>query len=843
LIYNNRTWTDEVNSTTLVYNITCVDDNGDSTYSIDKYINLIIDIVNPNITINNPPVDGSGVYLNASNVTINFTLTDDNLYAFNLTCYNKSTGLLHYSEQVLDLNDTIYNYSKSLSFRDIGVEECNLTAADGHTDEEFKAAYYTEPNKIVISPDRIDTNIEIIYDDRNSINLDKFEMDEEYDRLSPIFNFNVDSKDVPVLCEKGQILNCQNPDTNYEDVYWTVKYEGTAYYREPTSGIKGHIIILPENGDITKGIWYDAVDNFNGSNIDIEIDNVNREVRYHERIKYGDFYKSKEIQMVTRSLGGLNSESVLWNFTILESKAIDFYAHNIYDNADILEFNLTVNNGSIYNYSTANGSISIVIGNESNTIFVFSDDYYNNHTLISVDLNTSESYNYSFWQTELTITTVNLQDGSIVADVNMSTLNDTIYYSNSSNPSIFYLNISDYVLSVTGPIINGSSDYYTGITALGTYSYQFNVSSNFSVNIFDELTTDYFNMSSPDSITQYVYCSSGTTYSYDIVSNSSSFIPPCQFDKIKYSVQYPSERYYRTLLPRAFNISTGNVSVWLVNLDTTQVIFNTFEIYTLIYEYENLRLYFKKNIGADEYVITSDYINVENKVGTYLMLGEEYTVEIVADNYDSRNLGFYTADVEGEKIIRLFEIDFNPNPTDIYYNSTWWLETDNTTSPDRAKVTYYSENVDEVTLTVYNNSISGAQLYTTTLYTDTGIFYYAPSATYENYTFLMNLNITTDDNGTSVVFNKVWRSRSDIPLQIVLLGYISQNWLQIFLSILLGVIALLFTVRTADIGGVVFIGIASMFIYFGWWYISAVSFGLAAVSSVINFLKKRDMEH
>jgi len=86
-------------------------------------------------------------------------------------------------------------------------------------------------------------------------------------------------------------------------------------------------------------------------------------------------------------------------------------------------------------------------------------------------------------------------------------------------------------------------------------------------------------------------------------------------------------------------------------------------------------------------------------------------------------------------------------------------------------------------------------------------------------------------------YKKVWRLKNDIRLGI--LEYVSVNELQIFMLIFLAVISLIFTWKTADIGGLVFIGISFVFVMFGWITISSITFGLAILISVINFLKRK----
>jgi hypothetical protein len=355
--------------------------------------------------------------------------------------------------------------------------------------------------------------------------------------------------------------------------------------------------------------------------------------------------------------------------------------------------------------------------------------------------------------------------------------------------------------------------------------------------LYDERTLDLFNISSPDEIYQYTYCKNEDTFSILINTTNYSYIVPCEIEKIRFVVNYPTDTYYRTLLPLAFNVSNATQRVWLINLDTSTSIFNTFQLYTLIDRYTNPKLYLTKNINGTNYYITSDFFNVETKVGTYLLYGEQYHVIIEADEFESRDLGFYTADSTGDKLINLFELKLESQPTDSQLNTSWWIEKDNTTGVNRVKVSYKAYDTTNAEVKIYNDSINGDILYSSSLTTDTGVFYYAPTAEYSNKTLYVTLNVTKGD-GKSVYFQNTYGNRvGTFLLDIIGLGYVDRDWFAMMLIIMLSCIALIFSFGTASVGGLVFVAFAWLLVWFGWIYIGALCLGLGILVAVGNMLK------
>ena len=522
-----------------------------------------------------------------------------------------------------------------------------------------------------------------------------------------------------------------------------------------------------------------------------------------------------------------------------QAPTLIFSGRNAYDNT-ALSFNLTTNNGITTNNYIINDNATIIMLCIPYNITTSSAGYYGSNFTIDNPCNASNPVNLTFYQSRLTIGIKSGTTGLFVNGPTVNVKNNSIIKTNiaSNGTTVYYLNTGYYQINVSGGSLI-SNTTYSNINTGDTYL-ELIVFSNFTIFLKDEKTLGDFNISSPTTIQQYVYCNDSNVIVSTINTTNFTLSVGCYFQKVKYIVTYPADQYYRTILGSVFNSSVNNVTVFLVNLDNTQVIFNTFQLYTLINNYINPKLYFTKNINGINYVITSDDFNVETKVGTYLMYGEQYNIIMVADNYPAASLGFYTADSAGEKLIRLFNIDINANPTAVWLNNTFYATVDNSTNTKRLKLAYEGYNVQSVVLNIYNETTDSTPIHTATLTSNDGIFFYTPADYAANYTFKVRMNMTLQNNQV-YTYSTDMRLDDRTILDIVFQGYITPTFFAWFLAILMATIALLFTVRTADIGGFIFLGLGGLFSFLGWVVIANITFGLALMIAILSFLKDKDM--
>jgi len=274
-----------------------------------------IDTQKPIITINinSPSINNNSVYANVTNVTFNYTIFDNNLWGYNLTCRNNNSEI-EYTRQLTGITNSSYNITLSNAFRVTGVKNCSLQVADSHTDTEFTREIYIEPKKGLENEKLIINNgeLEVFYDsDRSTLKLTSVSYEQKQDRISPIFNYE------------------KPTETKEEYIEWGIKFKGRAELVEQ-SKYKGHIVIVPESGILSDAYWVDAED-YTDNPVETVIDKD--QIRYRVNIK-----DTKALEYKTESIGGLNVETLNFSFRVVNLTS-NFTSYN---NATIQRYPFTV---------------------------------------------------------------------------------------------------------------------------------------------------------------------------------------------------------------------------------------------------------------------------------------------------------------------------------------------------------------------------------------------------------------------------------------------------------------------------------------------------------------------
>jgi hypothetical protein len=481
----------------------------------------------------------------------------------------------------------------------------------------------------------------------------------------------------------------------------------------------------------------------------------------------------------------------------------------------------TLGQSATYNisiYDTANNLINttqyyglnLVSFNNNSILYINSTDYLNIYN-ITTNASNQTNYNLSFYSINLTINVIDGIFNALISNAIINISNTTYNYLNISTlttgSSIYYLNTSvNYSLNISklGYIENFTIFNYT---AKGVYTKNITLSNGGSIFLKDEQSEGYFNISSPSFITEYIYCDTGAVYSINITGVSLTYPLFCNTTKIKFVVIYPTDRYYRTILTNKTNIS--NTTIWLINLDTTQMIFNTFEIFDLTNEYHNISLYLTKNINFVDYFITGDYIDVEKKIGAYLMLGEQYTLHIESNEQPTRVFGSYTANEAGNKVIKLLELTTGAVPTGEYENNYWYVDLTNGT-PKQLVVTYNSTpdlsvfNLQIYALNYSNNSFA-MPIFNTNSMTQSGQIINDIPTPYENFSLLVKSTFFKTD-GSKINFTTTEyqnEGRVSFILNMISAGYVTRDTVNWWGMGFVSVIALIFGALSSGYGAII----------------------------------------
>lgn len=766
-------------------------------------------------------------------VSYNFTFFDYNLFQAMVNVSCELSGTIYYWE-ILDINTTLYSIADTIDLSGYTLQKCNFfsAASDDHTKKEWKIAPGQEKKLSdgleFNTPEKI--NVKITANEAKNIIKDK-DKKEKKNKGKTTTNKVKDTK-TTVKEDRTSFEFKLEELTSY--LVFDLETTQPLYYR--ASGYPAHFVSWNDNEH--KGNWID----FKANGLSLDDYTVIKISDYHYEIIINS---DVEIDSITfESLGGTNVENSSFDFYI--GGAINVSGLNIYDNTSFGDFYVDIISTDDYSpYTTTTIYIPGTYGwieNISNGNFTFdfraSGRYFNQSYSVTVE-NVTQERPYETYESIVLIYFKNIKTLVPITYVS-TTINNSItdfskqYDSESNSYIIYYLNASDYTFyGNNSNYIPYENTFSTTLLSNQTLTYYFYLYSSFV--LLDEATEGEFNVSSADSIKFVLYCFN-TTYTTIINSSTQNLPIVCDYDKFKFVLTYGTESYYRTFIyeePEIFN-----VSVYLIDLTTTQSIYNSFIIDDLLSEYDNPSLYVKKIIGDKTVIITADYADVENKIGAYLIQNHEYIIEVDSDNNPIRLMGTYSADSPGDKNVRLYDVTIAPEPSGFSNAVSSVLSMQNISDTPFIVGSYEDKSnlTDSVTFTIYEGTVGGTVLLSTTYYNVSSIDLTFNVSEYSNSTLIGTISI--DYNGQNYEYGKILHSVTEILLGIN--QYLSGSFLNWFFTLLLGVLALMATIRSANIMSIVLVAMASLFTLFGWFGISWSILILALLISLLSFLKQEE---
>ena len=182
--------------------------------------------------------------------------------------------------------------------------------------------------------------------------------------------------------------------------------------------------------------------------------------------------------------------------------------------------------------------------------------------------------------------------------------------------------------------------------------------------------------------------------------------------KLNWQNHLGQNNYYRTLIP---SLSSTSIDWFMIDVDNQLGLQIIIALNDLTGDFVLGDTILTKYIsGATRNIITQTF-NVENKVTTYLIKNELYTLSVRSrDGTQERNIGFFVADAAGEKIITLPTIDFVPQDAILGNTVNWQWNT--TQYLFRLRYNDSQLKTDNITFTIYNGTNLTQVLYTTTSY-------------------------------------------------------------------------------------------------------------------------------
>lgn len=345
----------------------------------------------------------------------------------------------------------------------------------------------------------------------------------------------------------------------------------------------------------------------------------------------------------------------------------------------------------------------------------------------------------------------------------------------------------------------------------------------------------------PDSNrTLFIICDSGI--SNVNISNERMLIATFETaEEIKAQVQYSvTEIYFRNYL---ISSAVSVMNVYLVDANIDQVVEIIFTLEDATSDFLNSIFRVKKPIEGSQRTITEQYFDAEKKSIVYLINGDRYNLFV--DNLEEeRSIGFlYVDSVDLDKTIKLGEI-LVTNQTEGNISYGLFNTTDTIVfsfidaSGQTSSAEFWIYNATDGTELYYSNSTNRSRIQFTYLVPDTNQTYHVRVRVHHN-TFGLNtialdapffmpmFTIPNPFEPLSGIFG-------DIPYGI--------SWENLLGMIVVIGVAMMFTISSGAIAGIVAVIVAAILAFIGWWTADVIMLAVALVIGVLNKLTEKKRE-
>ena len=821
-------WTNITNSTrdynfsvitsvngTYYINATAYDLAGNLGVTETRQINATVDTVFPviNFSLNNtnfnPNNNISILSRDKYNLTYNVTYTDDNLFAaeVNVTCDVSGTI---YNWSFVGFNVTSYTKADNFSIS-YPMQRCTFftAASDSHTSEEIPKY----DNAV------LDNGLSFLTENDNVVQVIANE---------PISNI----QDISTQKLKDrQTFNFDFVDSDNTRTFRLLS--NNIIYYLPESIYPAHFVIW--NSEEHKGNWVDFVDKVNKGDT-YSVTKVND---YEYDITITTSIPTDKLEF--SSIGG----TLITNFSAQFYIGASIYttAINNYTNATFLNssYVLIQHTGfPLYNHAgdlPTNNSVAENLTNGTYTYTLSNPHYFNRSYEVNIT-NDSIVQNYTTYQSQANLRfvafarNVFLNNVTYILTNNLQNITTT---GNTGNSSLLTLDIdaSSYTINYSIPGYNNGSFTFS-TSYLQNLTTDVDVSYQATFNLFDEKTLGVFNLSAASLVTFQLYCPNSTYYT---TVNSTNFSVPinCDYTSFKFQLDYngTATGYYRSFILTPDE--TNNVPIYLIDATTTPYIYNSLVADDLLKIYINPRIYVYKNINNLTVQITANFVDITQKVSAYLIENNQYTVVIKSDNLPDYTVGLYAADTSGTVSIKLYQMS-------LYYNGNgdrnplYYLARIDNSTGDYLVLGSFTDTLNQTQLVQFNTYADNVLLSSQSVpNTGSAVFTTNVSNQYNTSSIYGEFVITNVQLGT-VQQKSLLHEISTIDLGIW--SYVSHDTVNWILIILLGLLAVIGTIQTANYVSIALIFLGALFVIFGWLTISASVLAIAGFVALISLLKE-----
>jgi len=437
--------------------------------------------------------------------------------------------------------------------------------------------------------------------------------------------------------------------------------------------------------------------------------------------------------------------------------------------------------------------------------------------------------NLSMWQVIYNVTLYDLLDDRKITEGNITdAYNKTFSYDAGNGSFVIRTKAGNNTLKIVTDNYN-----YTEKTVSATAREIQQVSYYLTPYIYFQFLDEYdyspFTFDNVNNSLMSIICNNKTII-YNMTNDSiQRFLVDCYWQFFRVDVNYPDTSYYRTIGMR--NYSLRNITIYMLDPYDYYVVENNFILNDITDEFDDGYLRVKKPDGT---VVVENQFDVEDKATVYLIKNQRYLISILPYDYDEeRSIGYYIADISGDKYITVQNIRLIPDAN--YESKIYWEWEFNATDIIRLKYNDTTFNTTLIEFKVYNVTDRNQLdlVFSDSSTASQVIFTYVVNAT--NQSFMACFNVThalVEDFSECKIFTFAkelgfWNGFNDNEKRSLM------KWGSVFL-ILLFVLA--FNPANKFIGLLTFIIMFNTLMWFGWLTTTVKAFDYLLLSLADGFM-------
>jgi len=299
----------------------------------------------------------------------------------------------------------------------------------------------------------------------------------------------------------------------------------------------------------------------------------------------------------------------------------------------------------------------------------------------------------------------------------------------------------------------------------------------------------------------------------------------------QYFVSVSADNYYERKL--ITNINDGQLTEMNAYLPPTSstVVLDVFNLVDYSGSFNNATLQIKKPIGGSLETIFENYFDFNHEAQAYLILSDYYQIYI-SNNVETRNLGWFQPDPDGQVTIQLTKIDIRN-----FYSPWISINFDANETTGLITLEYNTTNVTVTKAQYWVNLTNGTNMYYAEMNASAGTFTYSADL---NTTYLVRFRVETAEGK---VYDPFWYVYwGNVTQKVPFLPSDLPWWASAVIVVGIIIVYLLaFGNFRADASTALAAILVGLFWWLGWLktnYIVIVIVGIIAVAAIVTYQRK-----